>query len=154
MKPIDDPLLFLPDVEVHQSGVHGLGAFATRRLKGGTNLGEYAGRRYTEEEAAQVDWNSSLTYLFSLSDGTLIDGAQGGNATRHLNHSCSPNCEAIETRADDDSLHLHIHTLKAVKAGAELFIDYSLVIDASEKPADFPCYCGSVACRGTLAAPT
>lgn len=153
MKPNDDPLLALPFIEVRQSGVHGLGAFVTRDLPAGAELGSYAGRRYSEEEAAEVDWNSSLTYLFSLSDGTLIDGAQGGNATRHLNHSCAPNCEAAEFRLDDDSIELKIHTLVAVKAGEELFIDYALVVDDSEAPSDFPCACGSLACRGTLVAP-
>lgn len=154
MKPTDDPLLVLPDVEVRQSGVHGLGAFATRKLRAGTELGEYAGRRFTEEEAADIDWDSSLTYLFALSDGTLIDGAQGGNATRHLNHSCAPNCEAFELRLEDDTLALKIHTLVPVKAGAELFIDYALIVDDSEPASGFPCYCGAATCRGTLVAPT
>jgi len=146
-------MLTLPDIEVRRSGVHGLGAFATRDLPAGAELGRYAGRRYSEEEAVEVDWDSRLTYLFSLSDGTLIDGAQGGNATRHLNHACAPNCEAAELRLDDDSIELTIHTLAAVKAGDELFIDYALVVDDSEAPSDFPCYCGSSGCRGTLVAP-
>jgi SET domain-containing protein len=153
MKPTDDPMLTLPDIEVRRSGVHGLGAFATRDLPAGAELGLYAGRRYSEQEATEVDWDSSLTYLFSLSDGTLIDGAQGGNATRHLNHACAPNCEATELRLDDDSIELKIHTLVPVNAGDELFIDYALVVDDSELPSDFPCHCGSSACRGTLVAP-
>jgi SET domain-containing protein len=35
-----------------------------------------------------------VTYLFALSDGATIDGSDGGNATRYINHSCRPNCVA------------------------------------------------------------
>jgi SET domain-containing protein len=31
-----------------------------------------------------------------LADGRVIDGSVGGNSARWLNHSCQPNCEAIE----------------------------------------------------------
>jgi len=152
MKPTADPLLVLPDVEVRPSGVHGCGAFAARDLPVGATLGSYAGRRYTEEEAAAIEWDSTLTYLFSLSDGTLIDGAQGGNATRHLNHACDPNCEAIELRLDNDSIDLRIQTTRSVRAGDELFIDYALAVGDDELPSAFPCHCRAANCRGTLLA--
>ena len=140
-------------LELRISAVHGTGAFAIHDMPEGTVLGSYEGRRFTEEEAkaAEVDWNSELTYLFALSDGSMIDGAQGGNATRHINHSCEPNCEAYEVRLDDDSLDLRIRTLVAVHKGDELFIDYALIV-ADEPASAFPCYCQSSRCRGTMVA--
>lgn len=142
----------LAHLEVRHSSVHGHGVFAARELPSGTLVGEYAGRRYSAREACAVTWDDGLTYLFGLSDGTLIDGAEGGNATRHLNHACEPNCEAIEEYAGDGQLTVKIETIKAVSAGEELFLDYALDIDAGDNPADYPCRCGLTRCRGTLAA--
>ena len=85
-----------PFIRVGPSGVHGLGAFATRDLPAEAFLGLYEGRRYTKQEVASKLWDDQLTYLFTLTTGETIDGAKGGNATRHLNHSCEPNCEAVK----------------------------------------------------------
>ena len=109
----------LAHVEVRHSSVHGHGVFAARELPPGTLVGVYAGRRYAAHQACAM-WDDGLTYLFGLSDGTLIDGAQGGNATRHLNHACEPNCEAIEEYAEDGQLIVRIEMIKAVRAGEEL----------------------------------
>jgi uncharacterized protein len=99
-----------------------------------------------------TNWESDLTYLFGLSDGTVIDGAQGGNALRHLNHSCNPNCEAVEAWALDGTLRLNIITLCDVRTGEELCLDYALTIDPTHAPEAYPCACSSVECRGTMAA--
>ena len=85
-----------PLFKVRPSAIHGLGLFATRALAAGEVLGMYEGRRLSAAEVEAVEWDSDLTYLFELSDGTIIDGAQDGNDLRHLNHSCQPNCEAVE----------------------------------------------------------
>lgn len=137
-------------VEVRHSGVHGLGVFALRALPVGTVVGRYEGRRYTPEEVEQGDWDSRLTYLFGLSDGAVIDGAEGGNATRHLNHACEPNCEAVEYHDECGELAIRIETTREVNQGEELFLDYALVIDESDDPNSYPCHCGVVGCRGTM----
>ncbi len=138
-------------IEVRRSSVHGLGAFATRGLQRGSVLGRYAGRRYAPGEAAARDWDTALTYVFGLSDGGIIDGGEGGNATRHLNHSCAPNCQAYEMDGDN-GLEVVFEARRRIQAGDELFIDYALDIGDSD-PADFPCRCGAPRCRGTMAAP-
>jgi SET domain-containing protein len=142
-----------PCLRVAESGVHGLGAFATRPLPAEAFLGLYEGRRYTPEQIAAKTWNDQLTYLFKLSNDETIDGGKGGNATRHLNHSCEPNCEAVEEYDDAGVLGLKFQTLAAVEAGDELFIDYGLVADDGSTAADYPCRCGAPACRGTMLAP-
>ena len=138
-------------VEVRRSDIHGRGVFALRALHAGEEVGHYTGRRYAPDES-DAAWDGNLTYLFGLSDGSVIDGAQGGNATRHINHACAPNVEAVERRAADDTLHLVVRTLRRIQAGDELFLDYALVIDGDE-PTGYPCACGTVECRGTMAAP-
>lgn len=100
-----------------------------------------------------MDWDDALTYLFGLSDGTVIDGSEGGNATRHLNHACSPNCEAVEYHDESGSLGLRIMTIRLVRPGEELTIDYALQVDpSSEDP--HVCACGSARCRGTMLGPS
>jgi SET domain-containing protein len=140
----------LDGVEVRRSDVHGRGVFATRKLRAGKEIGRYTGKRYAPGEVHD-EWDDGLTYLFGLSDGSMIDGAQGGNATRHLNHACEPNVEAIEQYDAADELVVVISATRKIDAGEELFLDYSLDIDGDD-PSAYPCQCGSAQCRGTLAA--
>lgn len=141
-----------PCLRVSESGIHGLGAFATRPLPANAFLGLYEGRRYTPEQIAAKTWDDRLTYLFKLSNDETIDGAKGGNATRHLNHSCEPNCEAVEEYDEAGRLVLKFQTIVSVEAGDELFIDYGLVADVGSVAADYSCHCGAAACRGTMLA--
>lgn len=141
-----------PWIRVGPSPVHGLGAFAERGLPAGALLGVYTGRRYAPGQVAGPGWDRQLTYLFQLSNGEMIDGAEGGNATRHLNHSCEPNCEASEEHDRRGRPVPVFRTLRAVAAGEELFIDYSLGCDDGSLPSDYPCRCGAANCRGTLLA--
>ena len=132
---------------MRRSGVHGHGVFATRALRAGDGIGRYAGRLYAPDETHD-EWDDRLTYLFGLSNGSMIDGAQGGNATRHLNHACEPNVKAIEEYAAD-ALVVVICATRNIDAGEELFLDYALDVDGDD-PAAYPCACGSTRCRGTL----
>ncbi|SEB24500.1 SET domain-containing protein [Variovorax sp. YR216] len=139
-----------PFVRVGASGVHGLGAFATCSLPTGAVLGLYEGRRYSPAEVAALDWDNQLTYLFSLTNDEMIDGAKGGNATRHFNHACDPNCEAIEEYDEAGELIVKFVTLVPIEPGEELFIDYNLTADDDARASDYPCHCGSDSCRGTM----
>lgn len=137
-------------MRVGPSSVHGLGAFATAVVPKGTLLGFYDGKRYSAKAIDAKAWDDQLTYLFVLSDGTTIDAGRGGNATRHLNHSCAPNCEATEAYDDTGRLVLEFRALRKLKAGEELFIDYRLQADATSVAADYLCACGATTCRGTM----
>ena len=109
----------------------------------------YAGRRYGPNEY-RVGRNDQLSYLFALLDGSTIDGAQNGNVTRHGNHACTPNVEAVERYADNDELGLVISAIRRIRSEEELFLDHALVIDGDDA-ADYPCACGTCACTGTMA---
>lgn len=140
----------LEGVEIRRSEIHGQGVFAVRDFRVGEEIGLYAGRRYGPDEY-HVGWDDKLTYLFGLSDGSTIDGAQEGNAMRHVNHACAPNVEAVERYADNDELELVVCAIRRIGVGEELFLDYALVIDEDDA-ANYPCACGTGACRGTMAA--
>ncbi len=75
----------------------------------------------------------------------------GGNSARWINHACEPNCEA-----DEQGGRIFIKTLHNIAAGQELNYDYGLMIDepyTKKLLAEYPCWCGSKLCRGTLLAP-
>lgn len=120
----------------------------------GTAASEVFGRRQaacSAEDVGTRDCKHAVTFVFGLSDGSVLDGAQGGNATRHINHSCAPNCVAYEIEAEGRVNFIQIETLRKIAAGEELFLDYGL--DAGEgAPEDFPCRCGATECRGSLVA--
>lgn len=139
-------------IRTGRSGVHGEGAFAARDLAEGERIGVYEGRRYSPREVKRRDWDHDLTYVFGLTDGSVIDASNGGNATRHLNHSCAPNCVAYEEQGARGRTIIAFYALRAILAGEELFLDYSLEVDDAQEPEAFACACGAVACRGTMLA--
>lgn len=139
-----------PTIEVRQSTVHGQGAFAAQPLPRGRPIGTYGGRRYAPGEVGERDWDNDLTYVFGLADGSIIDGSDGGNATRHLNHSCAPNCVAFEVDSEDGDTQVVIEARRRIRTGEELFIDYALDI-GEDDPTAYPCSCGALKCRGTMA---
>lgn len=81
----------------------------------------------------------------------MIDGGQGGNSARWVNHSCAPNCET-----EQQGSRVYIHALRDIEPGEELFIDYRLFVEGRRTAALkrlYQCHCGSAHCRGTMFAP-
>jgi uncharacterized protein len=136
-------------IEVRESAVHGRGVYATQFLSEGTRIIEYTGQRVSWE-AAPDDDNDPHTFNFGLENGEVINPEIGGNDARWINHSCDPNCEAIE---EDD--HIFIYAMRDIEPGEELFYDYAMEIDepiTEESKKKFACDCGSSNCRGTMLA--
>ena len=140
-----------PPIEVRESSIHGRGAYATRPIRKGRRIIEYTGERMPWE-AASEDPDDPHTFLFGLSDGNMvINAAINGNDARWINHSCDPNCEAVE-----EGDRVFIYALRDLEPGEELFYDYGLEIDEPRSPEmekQFACFCGAKNCRGTLLAP-
>jgi SET domain-containing protein len=139
---------------VRSSKIQGRGVFADRLIKKGELIGEYTGERITEKEADRRypfdDDERHHTFLFRLDDGMIIDALFGGNAVRFINHSCDPNCEALE-----EDGRILISALRNIPKGQELAYDYNFILDERHTPkakAQYPCYCGSKKCRGTILA--
>ena len=135
--------------------MHGKGVYALQDLAEGEMLIEYLGEVISWKEALRRHPHDpkdpNHTFYFHIDDKHVIDGKQGGNSSRWINHSCKPNCEA-----DEDGGRVFIKALRNIKAGEELFYDYGLIIDARYTPkllAEYPCWCGAKKCRGTLLAP-
>src|ERR1700687_6242896 len=111
-------------IEVRESRVHGRGVYATRPIAKGTRIIEYTGKRMSREDAPN-DPDSPHTFNFGLDNGEVIVPEIGGNEARWINHSCQPNCEAIE----EDDERVFIYALRDLRPGEELFYDYALEMD-------------------------
>lgn len=135
---------------VRNSRIHGKGVFAKRPIRKGTKVIQYTGRVVSREEADEIGTSTvdghTHTMLFTIDDDRVIDGNVGGPA-KYINHSCDPNCEAVQY---DDKIF--IESLRAIKKGEEITYDYHLQVPGkiTEKVIkEYECFCGSPQCRGT-----
>ena len=140
-----------PMIEVRTSTIHGRGVFARRPIAEGTRIIEYAGEVISEREGdARYDDDSMErhhTFLMALAGGRCIDAAVGGNDARLINHSCDPNCEAVEAGG-----RVWIEATRPIAAGEELSYDYAYARHDGDDESFYRCRCGARACRGTILA--
>jgi hypothetical protein len=144
-----------PCFVLKQSSIQGRGAFATRTIRKGTCIVEYAGEVITSDEADRRYDDDTMsrhhTFLFAIDAERSIDGNSRGNEARFINHSCEPNCEAVAYEG-----RIYIHALCTIEPGEELTYDYRYArAGTSEREARrlYPCHCGAPRCRGTILAP-
>ncbi len=149
-------------IATRKSAIHGNGMFAVAPIKKGERLIEYRGELRTH---AQVDADeggdveSGHTFLFTLNDEYVIDGARGGNSARWINHSCNPNCEALIEEAEGDDRtkdKVFIEAIRAIKPGEELTYNYGITLAERHTPRlkkIWACRCGSNNCTGTMLQP-
>jgi SET domain-containing protein len=143
-------------MELRRSAIHGLGAFALTDIPKGTRVIEYTGEKISNAEADRRYDDEAMrqhhTFLFILNERTCVDAAFDGNEARFINHSCDPNCDAIE----EDGGRIFIEANKTIQPGEELAYDYQYARDPGDGPEEeavYPCRCGSPKCRGTIMEP-
>jgi len=140
---------------VRRSGIHGKGVFALQPIAEGETIIEYTGNVITWKQAQKLPPHNpdepNHTFFFHIDDKHVIDGNDGGNAAKWINHACEPNCEA-----EEEGDRVFIKALRPIAPGEELFYDYGLIIDERYTPKlkkQFACHCGAPGCRGTMLAP-
>ena len=101
-------------VKVKRSSA-GLGLVAVVPMNKGTTIIEYIGERISVVEGNL----RNNRYIFNVSSRIDIDGSPRYNTARYINHSCKPNCEAINRRG-----RVFIVAKKNIKAGEELHYNY------------------------------
>jgi len=138
--------------EIRGSAIAGQGAFAIRPIAKGERLIEYTGERISHAVAdARYDDESMAehhTFLFAVTDRTVIDATHGGNEARFINHSCDPNCEPEIQRG-----RVYISALRDIAVGEELQYDYAYERSGDETAEDerrYRCRCGTARCRGSI----
>lgn len=144
-----------PYIELRTSRIQGTGAFAARPIKKGTRIVEYVGQRISWRTADKRYDDDRMgrhhTFLFTVDEKVVIDGAVNGNAARFLNHSCDGNCEAV-----DDRKRIFIEARRSIKTGEELLYDYQYERTDEHTSADekfYACRCRAAKCRGSILAP-
>lgn len=141
-------------IQVRESRIHGKGVYAIRAINAGDTVLEYKGKIITWRKAQKIHPHDpsqpNHTFYFHLDDGHVIDGKQGGNSAKWINHSCEPNLEA-----EQKGLRIFLKALYDIKIGEELFYDYALMIEGrktAKVKKEHACLCGSSNCRGTMLA--
>jgi SET domain-containing protein len=120
-----------------------MGGFARVAIPAGERIIEYVGERIPKAESNRR-CEQENPFIFSLDEIHDLDGNVAANVARFLNHSCTPNCEAI-----DDGGKIWIETTRAIGAGEELTFNYGYLLDDYR---DHPCQCGAPDCVGYMVA--
>ena len=102
------------DVRVKRSSA-GLGLYAFEPIKKGETIIEYVGHRLHPSHGDTLN----NRYVFNVSTRVDIDGSPRWNTARYINHSCRPNCEAINRRG-----RIFIVSRRQITAGEELTYNY------------------------------
>jgi SET domain-containing protein len=142
-------------IQVRRSGIHGKGVFALQSIAEGDRILEYTGKVITWKQAQRAHPHDpddpNHTFFFHIDDKHVIDGNDGGNSAKWINHACEPNCEADEVDG-----RVFIKALRDIEPGEELNYDYGLILDGrhtDKAKRMFACRCGAPSCRGTMLAP-
>lgn len=141
-------------IQVRRSGIHGKGVFALAPIAAGERIIEYTGKVITWKQAQRAHPHDpsdpNHTFFFHIDDKRVIDGNDGGNSAKWINHSCGPNCEADEVDG-----RVFVMALRDIEPGEELNYDYGLILEGrhtAKVKKMFECRCGSPRCRGTMLA--
>lgn len=136
---------------VRRSSIHSQGVFARRDIPTGTQILEYTGekigkreseRRANERLARAKVTGEAAVYIFNLNKRQDLDGSMKSNIARLLNHSCDPNCEAIQSRG-----RIWMTALRDIKKGEELTFNYGFDL---ENWSEHRCLCGKDRCIGFI----
>ena len=128
-------------LDVAQSKIHRWGLYAGEPIPRNRKVIEYTGEKINRRETKRRADAAEFNYLFTLDPYWTIDGSVGGSGAEFINHCCEPNLEARIVSA-----HILYFTLRDIKAGEELSIDYRFSPDVET----YVCKCGVPACRGTI----
>lgn len=130
-------------VLVRDSIIEGRGGFARKKIRKGTKIIQYVGELISKEESARRCEDSNV-YIFTIDDQWDLDGNVDWNPARFINHSCNPNCEAL-----DENGNIFIVAKQTIEAGEELTFNYGYELEDYE---DHPCKCGARECVGFIVA--
>lgn len=126
----------------------GKGAISASDIPKGTQIIKYKGKLISNKLGEKISdkhrniitpIGTGTLWLFTLNSKYDIDGSRQANEAKYINHSCNPNCEAVNY--DDEEIW--IESSRDIKAGEELNYDYGF----DEPDERFPCFCGEENCR-------
>ncbi len=124
-----------------RSAIHRWGIYAAEDIPAKRKVLEYIGERISRVETKRRSNEREFNYLFTLDNYWTIDGSVGGSGAEYINHCCEPNLVSRITKG-----HILYFSLRAIRKGEELTIDYHFSPDVEL----VPCACGAPKCRGTI----
>jgi SET domain-containing protein len=136
---------------VRRSSIHSRGVFARSDIPTGTRVLEYTGEKISKAESdrrarARLErakkTGVAAVYIFNLNKKQDLDGSMRSNTARLLNHSCTPNCEALQSRG-----RIWLTAVRDIKEGEELTFNYGFDL---ENWHEHECRCGSERCIGFI----
>jgi SET domain-containing protein len=128
-------------VEVRESLIDGLGAFAAEAVPALRKIGEIRGESISVEDARIRATRHERIMIVELSPRRAIDFSKSADPMRYTNHSCAPNA-----RLSIDNGRVEFYALRTIAAGEELTVDYGETHHAGQ----LACRCGAPDCRGAL----
>ena len=141
---------------LRRSKIHGRGVYAARRIRKGNRIIEYTGELINDDEISRRYDESQMpihhTFLFEVDEDITIDATRRGSMARYINHSCDPNCEAVNEEG-----RIFIEAIKNIQPGDELTYDYGYKHEGeltSDVKKFYHCICGAPNCRGTIIDPS
>jgi uncharacterized protein len=135
-----DPRYCCYKLAIKESKIHRYGVYAAEAIPANRKVMEYTGERINRIEAKKRG-DGDYTYLFAIDSYWTLDGSVGGSGAEMINHCCEPNLISRVMKG-----HIIYMTLRDIKAGEELTIDYNF----DTKIERTPCGCGAPGCRGTI----
>ncbi len=128
------------------NAIAGYGIYANQPLQKGeiVFLGEGRAQRIITKRQVEKEWNEEekenfRRYAYPVSSQVFLLWDDNPAEWAPQNHSCEPN-----TAYDG----LNVITLRNVKKGEELTLDYAGFLDEHMEP--FSCHCGLAECRGVI----
>ena len=122
-----------------QQSKFGKGLFAIQNIESGTKILKITGQEISKSAAISLGDFECYPLQIAI-DKYIAPFPLPKNLWGFANHSCNPNCGI-----KDDQ---YLIAIKDIKAGEELFYDYSTTM--LEKHWTMPCSCGSSTCRNTI----
>jgi uncharacterized protein len=125
----------LPRIVRRRSQVHGYGVFAAEPIARNARIIDYAGELIRNDDDCEARETRYLAHgciwVFRVNRAWSRDAAVGGNISRFINHSCSPNC-----RFEVVDKTIWIRALRPIRRGEEITYDYSTIGEPT-----IPCRC-------------
>lgn len=140
-EPSINPNYCVYKLRIAPSKIHRWGLYAAEAIPPRRKVIEYTGERINRRETKRRSNERELNYLFTLDPYWTIDGSVGGSGAEFINHSCEPNLVSRIVKG-----HILYFSLRQIKKGEELTIDYHFAADVEL----VPCGCGAGKCRGTI----
>lgn len=121
-------------IEKRRSKIAGWGIFATQKINKNKRIIHYTGEKIDNKESLKREAKyikQGHIWCFKLTNRTVLDGHIGGNISKYINHSCSPNCYVQII----DGV-IWVRAAKNIRKGEELTYHYNTGGDAH-----IPCKC-------------